>query len=131
MCPECGRAKMLFETESKAKNFIKFNSDDIYHENELRPYFCPACGGYHISSKKYKDSYDTATDRLIKAYKTVINAQTVEKIIVINECYKMIESLNLRDRKKINIALKTDNFSIFPNKIKEQAKVKFYNNYNI
>ena len=69
--------------------------------------------------------------RIVNAYKTVINAQTVEKIIIINECYKMIESLNLRDRKKINIALKTDKFSIFPNNIKEQAKVKFYNNYNI
>ena len=102
---------------AKAKNFIKFNGDDIYHENELRPYFCPSCGGYHISSKKYKNSYDTTTDRLINAYKTVKNAQTVEKIIIINECYNMIESLNLRDTQKINIALKTDKFSIFSDKI--------------
>ena len=38
MCPECGRTKMLFETESKARNFIKFNGEDFGHENELRPY---------------------------------------------------------------------------------------------
>lgn len=23
MCPDCGRSKMLFETETKANNFIK------------------------------------------------------------------------------------------------------------
>lgn len=45
MCPECGRAKMLFESESKARNFIKFNGDDFGHENELRPYYCQSCGG--------------------------------------------------------------------------------------
>ena len=30
MCPECGRAKMLFEAESKAKNFIKFKKIKSY-----------------------------------------------------------------------------------------------------
>ena len=25
MCPDIGRQKMLFDTEEKAKNFIKFN----------------------------------------------------------------------------------------------------------
>ncbi len=69
MCPECGRSKMLFETETKANNFIKWNGADIdTNGGELRSYYCPSCGGYHISSKPYKKCYNTTTDRLIRAY---------------------------------------------------------------
>ena len=28
-CYDCGRPKLLFETEKKALNFIKFNADEI------------------------------------------------------------------------------------------------------
>lgn len=131
MCPDCGRAKMLFETEAKAKNFIKFNGDDIHHDGELRTYFCPACGGYHISSKEYKKSYDTTTDRLISAYKQIKNVPTVQELILINKCFEIIESLKLKDRKKINQELKTVIFSSFTEKIKEKAKLKYYKTYEI
>ena len=131
MCPDCGRAKMLFETEAKAKNFIKFNGDDIHHDGELRVYFCPACGGYHISSKEYKKNYDSNTDKLIAAYKQIKNVPTVQELILINKCYEIIETLNLKDRKKINRELKTDVFSSFTEKIKEKAKLKYYKTYEI
>ena len=131
MCPDCGRAKILFETESKAKNFIKFNGNDIHHDGELRVYFCPACGGYHISSKEYKKNYDSNTDKLIAAYKQIKNVPTVQELILINKCYEIIETLNLKDRKKINRELKTDVFSSFTEKIKEKAKLKYYKTYEI
>ena len=131
MCPDCGRAKMLFESEAKAKNFIKFNGDDIHHDGELRVYFCPACGGYHISSKEYKKNYDSNTDKLIAAYKQIKNVPTVQELILINKCYEIIETLNLKDRKKINRELKTDVFSSFTEKIKEKAKLKYYKTYEI
>lgn len=131
MCPDCGRAKMLFETEAKAKNFIKFNGDDIHHDGELRVYFCPACGGYHISSKEYKKIYDSNTDKLIAAYKQIKHAPTVQELILINKCFEIIESLKLKDRKKINQELKTVIFSSFTEKIKEKAKFKYYKTYEI
>ena len=131
MCPDCGRAKMLFETEAKAKNFIKFNGDDIHHDGELRVYFCPACGGYHISSKEYKKIYDSNTDKLIAAYKQIKNVPTVQELILINKCFEIIESLKLKDRKKINQELKTVIFSSFTEKIKEKAKLKYYKTYEI
>ena len=28
-CPDCGRQKMLFETERKAQDFLKWNADEI------------------------------------------------------------------------------------------------------
>lgn len=68
MCPDCWRVKMLFETEEKAQRFIDFNGSDIKHGHRLRPYFCPACGGYHISHLEHKADYEGRTDQLINEY---------------------------------------------------------------
>ena len=54
-CKDCGRTKMLFETEKKADNFIAFNQEKISKEAEYAPqrsYFCLFCGGWHITSIK-------------------------------------------------------------------------------
>lgn len=54
-CKDCGRTKMLFETEKKADNFIAFNQEKISKESEHTPqrsYFCIFCGGWHITSIK-------------------------------------------------------------------------------
>ena len=44
---------MLFETQAKADNFIKYNSEGILEENgkaPVRSYYCEMCGGYHVTS---------------------------------------------------------------------------------
>ena len=70
MCPDCGRQKLLFETEKKAQTFIKFNGDELNPDGtrELRPYYCPACCGYHVSSKPYRGSYEGRTERMLERY---------------------------------------------------------------
>lgn len=68
MCPDCGKPKLLFETESKAMNFIKWNGEDMDNGDSLRPYYCEACGGYHITHKKHKKVYDSNTSNLINAF---------------------------------------------------------------
>lgn len=80
MCPDCGRSKMLFETEKKAQNFIKFNGNEIdTRGGELRPYYCPACCGYHISSKPKRDVKVSQTDRLIASFhRSVENGHIME-----------------------------------------------------
>lgn len=53
-CLECKRAKMLFDSKSKALNFIKFNSDEIKNETGIAPtrvYYCKSCGGWHVTSR--------------------------------------------------------------------------------
>ena len=73
MCPDCQKAKMLFESEKKAKNFIKWNGENIdTHGGELRPYYCPACCGWHITHKPHNEVYDHMTDNLIGAYKRLM-----------------------------------------------------------
>ena len=52
-CIECQRPKILFESKSKALNFIKDNSDEIKEENGVAPirtYLCKSCGGWHVTS---------------------------------------------------------------------------------
>ena len=47
---------MLFETQAKADNFIKYNSEGILEENgkaPVRSYYCEMCGGYHVTSVGY------------------------------------------------------------------------------
>jgi hypothetical protein len=54
-CKDCGRTKMLFETEKKADNFISFNQEEIEMETGIAPkrsYFCQFCGGWHVTSIK-------------------------------------------------------------------------------
>ena len=71
-CPDCGRPKMLFETERKAQNFIKYNGQDILRNgqtiDQIRVYYCPSCCGYHITTKPFRESYNHRTERLIRAY---------------------------------------------------------------
>ena len=60
---------MLFETEKKAQLFIKFNGDSITDDvSKLRTYYCPACCGYHISSKPVNPKGYHNTERMIKNY---------------------------------------------------------------
>ena len=53
---------MLFESESKALNFIHYNSEEITDKNGYAPkraYFCTACGGWHVThSDIYKDGIE-------------------------------------------------------------------------
>lgn len=54
-CRACNRPKMLFESQAKADNFIKFNRDEIKSSNGKAPersYFCAFCGGWHVTSCK-------------------------------------------------------------------------------
>ena len=80
-CPDCRRPKMLFETERKASDFIKWNGDEIYtHNGMLRAYYCPACCGWHISHHEHKESYDTNTDNLLGAYRRNISKHGKNRI---------------------------------------------------
>jgi len=98
MCPECFKQKMLFETQKKADNFIKWNGENIdTHGGKLRSYYCPACGGWHISSKPYKESYKHNTENLIKRYEKDIETSggiempiTIDYIKIFNEIPKDI-----------------------------------------
>ena len=80
-CPECGRAKMLFQTEKKAEGFIRFNGDDIPIPEgcTLRTYYCMACGGWHITHKRYRPNYGQFTENVIEQYREMMRLRTYDK----------------------------------------------------
>ena len=70
-CRECGRSKLLFETEQKALRFIKFNADEIETETGRKPeraYYCVCCGGWHTTSMKNKPHSLTRVNKVLEAY---------------------------------------------------------------
>lgn len=121
-CPDCGRPKMLFETEKKAQNFIKYNGNDILKEgqtiDQIRVYYCPSCCGYHITTKPFKEGYNYRTENLIKAYerkkaydKTKFNTNKIgistdEINDVANEIIKRINKASVTDKKQIKQIIK-------------------------
>lgn len=52
-CIGCHRQKMVFESQSKADNFIKFNSENIAAFSSkvpTRSYYCSFCTAWHVTS---------------------------------------------------------------------------------
>ena len=126
MCPDCGKQKMLFETEKKAQNFLKFNGDAVNPDGtrEMRTYYCPACCGYHISSHQYRGS-NKRTDKIIEKYRedSKNNLQEILKL------YELIVSQKFTSRKALNKWLEDqDQFS---ERTKQQAKTKYYREGNL
>ena len=127
MCPDCGKQKMLFESEAKANNFIKFNKDTIENGDKLRAYYCPACCGWHISHQKFHKDMEGRTDKIIEAYNTLKNIKRVPNIDnIIDEVYQALVTANLKDRKEVNQFLKQPEYSQYSQFIKQEAKVKYY-----
>lgn len=94
-CPECGRAKMLFESREKALNFIKFNKEEILEETGFAPkrcYYCDACGGWHLTSRDEKERTVSFTRKIIRDYKREMNKADDRRLaIILKEADSLID----------------------------------------
>ncbi len=100
---------MLFETEKKAQNFIKFNGQDILRDgqtiDQIRVYYCPSCCGYHITSKPFKEAYNHNTERLLKEYKqskankAVLSVSRYKDCEVIYDIQKQAQRASITSKK--------------------------------
>jgi hypothetical protein len=69
-CRDSGKHKILFETEKKAENFIRFNAEEIKAGSGFSPvrtYFCISCGGYHVTSKETNPEV-SRSERVLEDY---------------------------------------------------------------
>ena len=126
ICPDCGKPKMVFESESKAKNFIKFNGDDIEFGNDMRPYYCPACCGWHISHKQYRKSYEGRTDKLIELYRNEKKYARPIDYENIEILYKDLKNHNFKSRKEVNQYLREMEKWTYNGFVKQEAKLRYY-----
>lgn len=125
MCPDCGRQKMLFESEKQAETFLKFNEDAVNPDGtrEMRVYYCPACCGYHISSHAYKGS-GRATDRLIDRYRQNMKRGSLQESI---QLFEIMVAQNFTSKKEVKRWLDTqENYS---ETTKSWALTRFYQEY--
>lgn len=70
-CKACKQPRILFESKSKADNFIRFNANTILEENGYAPtrsYYCKQCGGWHVTSSKWNSGIDSQKIRRIKNF---------------------------------------------------------------
>ena len=80
---------MLFETKSKADNFIKFNAGEILEENEkapVRSYYCTLCIGWHVTSNPSTvegERFDGRDEKLI--HKISQYKQNKEDVSVVSQ----------------------------------------------
>ena len=77
-CVDCQRPKMLFESKSKAMNFIKFNADEIMEESGVAPtraYFCNSCCGWHVTSHVHPPSRVDRIKQFIKHSRQMIDEE--------------------------------------------------------
>lgn len=78
LCAECGRQKILFESESKANRYIEYNARHVVNKQGNQPtraYYCESCGGWHVTHHPEPLNFDkTPTERLIEAYRSDLNA---------------------------------------------------------
>ena len=82
-CLECGRSKMLFETEKKALLFMKYNNEEIAAENDVVPtraYFCESCGGGHLTPLATVLDIPSKTERVIDRMHAVKEREKAEKL---------------------------------------------------
>lgn len=71
-CPEIGRKKLLFESESKAKRYLDFNKNEIEAEHGYAPersYYCEVCGGWHTTSMTSVPKSLSRTESIVGAHK--------------------------------------------------------------
>lgn len=98
-CIGCKHQKMLFESKSKADNFIKFNSEEIETQTGKAPtrsYYCSFCGGWHVTSIAEEGKGIDRDKR---------DEELWEKIKVSNKSYE-IGTLKLQGQ---NLGLNADN----------------------
>ena len=65
---------MVFETEKKAQNFMKFNNQNFDNTEvvPVRAYYCAACGGWHVTKRKTWNKYkEDPAEKLVRAYKNI------------------------------------------------------------
>ncbi len=82
------RYKMLFETKEKADRCIKFNEKEIRKNGtkkfkKLRSYYCPFCGGWHITHAnlnfKERKERDQKVESMIQSARRINNIKIVKK----------------------------------------------------
>lgn len=115
-CIGCRHLKMLFESQAKADNFIKFNRDEIASSSDKAPsrsYYCSFCCGWHVTSVEDEDKAEANDKRDERTWHQIMSlrrkklpltseGRELSEMIVsvhtlIQKCLSQLFSTNLSD----------------------------------
>ena len=94
-CIGCKHPKMLFETQTKADNFIKFNRDEIASSSDKVPsrsYYCSFCCGWHVTSVEDEGKAEANDKRDEHTWNQIISLRR-KKMPMTEEGQKLSEML--------------------------------------
>ena len=94
-CIGCKHPKMLFETQTKADNFIKFNRDEIASSSEkvpTRSYYCSFCCGWHVTSVEDEGKAEANDKRDENTWHQIMSLRR-KKLPLTEEAQKLSEML--------------------------------------
>lgn len=94
-CLDCEDKKILFSSEAKANNFMKYNNpymEEHTGKKPVRSYYCECCGGWHLTSKSYTPF--------------ALKVSTLKKIALEQEQRKNRDQAKLRREEMLLIAAK-------------------------
>ena len=120
-CLACNKHKMLFETKSKADNFLKYNSERILDENgkaPVRSYYCCICRCWHVTSNPSVvdgESFDRKDDNSLNRINFVTKSSDKMKSIskrIIDRIKEMKPILNIGDFDKAEYLLDLCNLDL-------------------
>ncbi len=82
-CMDCGKPKMVFETEKKANTFMRFNSEEIKELTGICPvrsYYCMYCNAWHVSSSRVsaRNYVKSKTEIVIELYKKDLEKKALQ-----------------------------------------------------
>lgn len=80
-CIGCRHTKILFESEAKAVNFIKFNKEEIALNSKKVPqraYYCSFCCGWHVTSVSEKGKIELLEARDKRKWERIKSAGNKE-----------------------------------------------------
>lgn len=120
-CPASHKPKIMFATQKKADNFIKFNHDAILEESGIAPvrsYYCAVCCCWHVTSNPSQEAAERMDRRDQKKLSGIYESKSAEKVM--NE-----HLLSMRQvQKQIESALEEGNEDLAWEKLREMRKLR-------
>ena len=100
-CMDCGKPKMVFETEKKANNFMKFNSEEIKEQTGICPvrsYYCMYCNAWHVSSSRVsaRNYVKSKTEIVLGLYKQDVERKALQSIHIHEKHIARTKALNIQ-----------------------------------
>ena len=112
-CIAAKRIKMLFESESQAENFIKFNREEMEEfggKAPVRSYYCSLCGGWHVTSNPNVEYFESHRSYAERKVDEIMEEKTLKASSYVDSAYKKGEAFTENGQHEDAVRASLDGF---------------------